>query len=196
MEKYNYSEAVKNDIISYIKENKINFYRLAQDEDYKTRIYEDLWTTDEVTGNGSGSYTLNTWQAEENICHNLDLLEEAYEEFGYSGKDFTNAESADVTIRCYILSGCLDEAINQLLNEEAEKKDNLVVDLNGLVDYPENTFTVTTNYNLLSVTSRQAMTTNDIMTVKTLIQANFDIIEVLVSSDSDCILKFIAAINR
>ena len=71
---------------------------------------------DSVTGNASGSYTFNTYQAEENICHNLDLLGEALEEFG-SGADYlihNGAEACDVTIRCYLLSECIAEALEEI----------------------------------------------------------------------------------
>lgn len=33
----------------------------------------------DVTGNGSGSYTCDAYEAEENLCHNLDLLKDAAE---------------------------------------------------------------------------------------------------------------------
>ena len=76
--KYNYEENMKEDIKNYILEN----YEKEEIEnlDYND-IYDELFIADSVTGNGSGSYTFNTWEAEENISHNHDLLEEAQEEF-------------------------------------------------------------------------------------------------------------------
>ena len=77
---------------------------------------EVLFTEDSVTGNASGSYTFNTYEAEENICHNLDLLGEALEEFG-SGSDYLithGAEAADVTIRCYLLGECIAAALEEI----------------------------------------------------------------------------------
>lgn len=65
MEKYDYLSAVESDVREYI-ENNVNFH------DYS------------VTGNAGGSYTFNAWKAEEYLCHNLDLLAEANEEFGGS----------------------------------------------------------------------------------------------------------------
>lgn len=112
---YNYKENVKNDIIEYIKENyeKEDFDSLDYDS-----LYEEMWTADSVTGNGSGSYTFSTWEAEENICHNLDLASEAYEEFGYDGIKFDDgAEAIDVTIRCYLLGQLLQEALDELKAE-------------------------------------------------------------------------------
>lgn len=90
---------------------------------------EVLFTEDSVTGNASGSYTFNTYEAEENICHNLDLLEEALEEFG-SGADYLithGAEAADVTIRCYLLGECIAAALEEIeddFNEAHEDEED------------------------------------------------------------------------
>ncbi len=94
---YDYREAVKNDVLDYIR-NEIDFTEFEDMEDLETFLNDELWTDDSVTGNASGSYTFNTWEAEENICHNLDLLEEALREFG-SGASYLiehGAEAADV----------------------------------------------------------------------------------------------------
>lgn len=77
-----------------------------------------------MTGNASGSYTFNTWQAEEYLCHNMDLLEEACAEFG---EDVGNAvecgaEYCDVTIRCYLLSGAISDALDELESEIEENE--------------------------------------------------------------------------
>ena len=102
--RYDYREAVKSDVMEYI-ESEINFAEFDSLEELGEYLNETLWTVDSVTGNASGSYTFNSWKAEENICHNLDLLGEALEEFG-CGADYlmkNGEESADVTIRCYLL---------------------------------------------------------------------------------------------
>lgn len=113
MEKYNYKEVLYNDIKNYITENYNN-----KDLD-KDEIYDELWTADSVTGYGSGSYTCNTWEAEENIAHNWDLIEDAFNEFGNDATDLgRGAEFIDVTIRCYLLSEVLDEVLDDLNNEE------------------------------------------------------------------------------
>ena len=108
--KYDYYDAVLNDVREALKE--------TNERNYET-LYDRLWVDDSVTGNGSGSYTFNTWEAEENLCHNLDLLREALEEFGcdisYLEK---GAEACDVTIRCYLLAQALSEALEELENGE------------------------------------------------------------------------------
>lgn len=83
MERYDYLEAVKEDVKNYIEENGITVNSENRDE-IEEQLNDDLFCNDSVTGNGSGSYTFNTWRAEEYLCHNLDLLAEACEEFGSS----------------------------------------------------------------------------------------------------------------
>lgn len=118
MERYDYYEVVKNDIKEYIKENDID----VTSEDFdRDELCDHLWVDDSVTGNGSGSYTFSTYQAEENLCHNWDLLEEALEDFGQTDTNILEkgAEWCDVTIRCYLLGQCLDEVIDEIEEEEA-----------------------------------------------------------------------------
>ena len=73
-----------------------------------------------MTGNASGSYTFTTWRAEENLCHNMDLLDEACAEFGEDVGDAVKkgAEFCDVTIRCYLLNLCINEVVKDICEEE------------------------------------------------------------------------------
>lgn len=123
--RYDYLENIKADVLDYIKENyeEENFANLDYDE-----LYDEMWIADSVTGNASGSYYCNTWKAEEALCHNMDLLIDALEEFGYLTIDGLNevirkirsngAEWADVTIRCYLLGQVLQEVLDELRGEE------------------------------------------------------------------------------
>lgn len=119
MKKYNYLEAVKEDVKSYIEENEI-FVNEDNRNEIEEQLNEDLFIDDSVTGNASGSYTFNTWQAEENLCHNLDLLAEALEEFGGSAGEALErgAEYCDVTIRCYLLAQAIAEVLDEVETEE------------------------------------------------------------------------------
>ena len=116
MERYNYREALKDDIRAYIEDNDIKAADYEDADAMREDLYDKLWVEDSVTGNGSGSYTFNTWKAEEYLCHNLDLLGEALTEFccdaDYLAKN--GAEAADVTIRCYLLSEVLDEVLEDM----------------------------------------------------------------------------------
>lgn len=119
MSTYNYQEAICNDIKDYISENDIKV-TTDNKEDLYQELYDDLFVSDRVTGNGSGSYTFNTWQAEENLCHNLDLLGEALNKFGCDASYLMDkgAEACDVTIRCYLLGQCLTQVLDELEQDE------------------------------------------------------------------------------
>lgn len=118
MERYDYHEAVYDDVVDYIREN-IDFADYDTIEDLADHLNDELWICDSVTGNASGSYTFNAWRAEENVCHNLDLLGKALEEFGYTPSYLVEngAEECDVTIRCYLLSSCISEALEDMEDE-------------------------------------------------------------------------------
>lgn len=116
MERYDYFEEIKSDLETFIKENyDLNDFEDI-DEAYE-KIYDDAFISDSVTGNASGSYFCNTWKAEEAICHNFDLLEEAYD--GNDGAYFfqNGAESCDVIIRCYLLNQVLQEVLDEMFQE-------------------------------------------------------------------------------
>lgn len=118
MERYNYLKAMKEDIRVYIGENYTEEEladQLLDIDEFQEKLNDDLWIEDSVTGNGSGSYTFNTWKAEEYICHNLDLLEEAATEFGCDVDILKKgAEYCDVTIRCYLLYQAIAETLEEL----------------------------------------------------------------------------------
>lgn len=119
MEKYNYLQALKEDIREYIGDNftKEEQRELVADKDAASeKLNDDLWIADSVTGNASGSYFCNAWNAEEAIAHNLDILADAMEEFGYGDVNAfkKGAEWCDVTIRCYLLSQAIAETLNDL----------------------------------------------------------------------------------
>lgn len=108
MEKYDYLSAVESDVREYI-ENNVNFHDYSDLDEMKEDLNKKLFVDDSVTGNASGSYTFNAWKAEEYLCHNLDLLAEANEEFGGSSDILSDgAEMCDVTIRCYLLGQAIE----------------------------------------------------------------------------------------
>ena len=108
---YDYKETIKDDIREYI-DNEINFTDYADLDE----LNDKLFIEDSVTGNASGSYFCNTWKAEEALCHNLDILEEAADCFGDDLGELIKrgAEACDVTIRCYLLSECIAEVLEEL----------------------------------------------------------------------------------
>lgn len=66
---YNYREAIKSDIREYIKDN-VNTNEFTPDE-LQEYLEEQLWVNDSVTGNASGSYTFNRWEAREYVQDNM-----------------------------------------------------------------------------------------------------------------------------
>lgn len=124
MARYNYLESIKEDVKNYIEENEIKVNSSNREEVERT-LNDDLFCEDSITGNASGSYTFSTWQAEENLCHNLDLLAEALEAFGGSTGDALErgAEYCDVTIRCYLLGQAIAEVLDEVEEEEEEEEE-------------------------------------------------------------------------
>ena len=122
---YDYRIAVLEDVKEYIND-EIELTEWKGDrEGLEEKLNKDLWIDDGVTGNGSGSHTFNAYEAEENLAHNLDLLEEALDDAGYDhGYLIDNgAEAADVMIRCYLLSDAISEALDDLESEGAFDED-------------------------------------------------------------------------
>ena len=118
MEKYNYLENVTADAKQAILEN-LNYWKFADREELEEIANDVLWVDDSVTGNESGSYTFSTWKAEENLCHNMDELEDACDEFGQDIGEAVKqgAEYCDVTIRCYMLGQAISDALDELEEE-------------------------------------------------------------------------------
>lgn len=119
MKKYDYKEAVKNDIKEWLEENRsmdeLKDDLLTDGMNTLDNLADELFCEDSITGNASGSYTFDRWQAEENLCHNFDLLSEAYSEYG-GHPDLRSPEACDVTIRCYLLTYCLYEVLEEIIN--------------------------------------------------------------------------------
>ena len=114
MEKYDYLQAVIDDVKQYIVDNEITVTTDNRDE-IEQQLNEDLFTEDCVTGNASGSYTFSEWKAEENLCHNMDLLADVMSEFGCT-LDYLEegAEVCDVMIRCYLLNQAISDVLDEI----------------------------------------------------------------------------------
>ena len=120
---YDYEEEVKSDVLDYIR-NEIDFEDFETLDELEEKLNDDLWVNDSVTGNASGSYTCNSYEAEENIAHNRDLLQEALNEFGSDESPISKgAEWCDVIIRCYLLGECILAALEEIEDDfnEAHK---------------------------------------------------------------------------
>ena len=112
---YDYYEAVKEDVKNYI-DNEITLSDYDDKDELFQYLEENLWLEDSVTGNASGSYTFNRYEAEENLCHNWDILGEIAKDWGAASLDFFNPEALDVTIRCYFLNDAISEVLDEMEN--------------------------------------------------------------------------------
>lgn len=122
MDKYDYWQEMRDDIRAWIDEHRDKSEGIITEREEQD-IYDEMFINDSITGNASGSYTCNSWKAEEYICHNLGLLGEALDAFGADAETIRekidSAEWADVTIRCYLLYSVLAEVVKEW-NEEVE----------------------------------------------------------------------------
>lgn len=116
MEKYNYRRVITDNIKSWIQMHDLSNIG----EDIYEYLNEELWYLDCITGNGAYWYD-NEEKCEEYICHNLDLVFEACNEFCINidtirkyMKQNAIARYLDCTIRCYLLSECIDNALKEL----------------------------------------------------------------------------------
>lgn len=118
---YNYHDHITADILEYIRDNYTTeeiTAKLAERDEWEEELHDDLWTADSVTGNASGSYTFDRYQAEEHLAHNWDILADALREFCCECNPIERgAEWCDVTIRCYLLGECIAAALDQMESE-------------------------------------------------------------------------------
>ena len=113
---YNYLEELKSDVRNYIKEVASDYMDCEDMDELRDELYDNLWSEDSVTGNGSGSYTFNREKAKEYVSDNLDLMVEAYKDLDsieslVDDLEALDFKTIDVTIRCYLLSQALDEVL-------------------------------------------------------------------------------------
>lgn len=121
-----YRAQIKEDIKEYLTDEDLWPTAEPGTSDYDDqydKAYDQCWIADSVTGNASGSYTFNTWQAAENVSHLLwdeDLWLLINGDMSVKVEDIEEGpEHLDVLIRCSLLSECL----NDVLREKREQPD-------------------------------------------------------------------------
>lgn len=138
---YNYNETMKNDILDYIAENIDRADYINDRDGLEEQLNDDLWTDDSVTGNASGSYFCNAYNAREafqNDSNAADYFEDACSTFDLDaaevGKHFIRAdyEWIDCTIRCYLLGGMISEVLDDL--EEAGYFEESETDTSDIIE--------------------------------------------------------------
>lgn len=123
---YDYDVAIREDVAAWIEDQggireimKTN--DLEDREDLEQYLNDALFCEDSVTGNASGSYWFSCYKAQCALAGNFSLLRDAIEEFGGGyDKALESEESADVTIRCYLLGSAIYDVLNEIYDEEEE----------------------------------------------------------------------------
>lgn len=90
------------------------------DKDFD-EFFENLWTVDSVTGNGSGSYYFNSAKARDAVSEFIfsDEFKDMCDEWCLDTAKLINdgPEAVDVTIRCYTL-GFIEQEAHDYWNEK------------------------------------------------------------------------------
>lgn len=124
MNKYDYKGVVEESILDWLEDenNQKKYADMYGSYDLNV-IFPHIYNNDDVTGNGSGSYTHNKAEAEKNLCYNFDLLKEAIDEFVIDDEYWEamrSAETADVAIRCYMVKTILGKVLEEWNEEHGE----------------------------------------------------------------------------
>ena len=125
--KYDYRRAITDDLKDWI----VNDTDILENPDsYGDRdtlenwIYDEVWTEDNVTGNGYSWYDTEE-KCSEYLSDNFDLLYTAAHEYNMNDdvniliEHYQNKALAryfDCTIRCYLLGECIEIALEELQN--------------------------------------------------------------------------------
>ena len=125
-ETYNYLDAVINDIDNAIDNHDIDFEWddfIDNDGDLDAdsaidSLNDACWDDDNITGNGSGSYTMSKSTAEQYLLGNFDLLANAVRDLQNNNASILSrgAETCDVLVRLYLLPQAVDIVVNDKLN--------------------------------------------------------------------------------
>ena len=118
---YNYLEAMKKDIINYIRDEVIT-EEFSDREELEQYLEDNLWIDSTITGNGGDDYA-DDETSREYLNGNENLLKEAIFEFCVDKEkivdNFLNGNYAyfDSIIRCYMLSQAISAALDDMEDE-------------------------------------------------------------------------------
>lgn len=114
MERYDFEASVTQNIIDAL-DDILSIGNMTEEEideldpdDYR----DELWQDDSVVGCRCG-----TWEAEEHLCHNMDLLDEAMIEFGSDFINGWNAQEAESTVREYVFVRIYDNVFDEYVED-------------------------------------------------------------------------------
>ncbi len=116
---YNYKMAVRRDLVDAMQEEREQIDGMDVEE-LRDYLNDRFFDSDCVTGNASGSYTFNRYQAKVNVLgddYSFEYLADAEEEGFITAEELGqwildgNWEPIDVIIRCYLLPQVIDDVI-------------------------------------------------------------------------------------
>lgn len=116
---YNYLDAIKADVKTIISED-ITLSDYEDRNDLESALNDLCWLEDNVTGNGSGSYTFDSYKAKEYLEGNEDLVREMCKEFCVPAETIAEKfleedyEYFDVSVRCYLLGQAISEVLDEM----------------------------------------------------------------------------------
>ena len=123
-----YKNETRDNIKEYIRENYDKEDLEFVSDSFVDRLRDDLLMADSVTGNASGSYTFNSYEAEQNVqgilwdSDFIDTLQFLYgQDIGDCIKN--GPEYLDVTARCLAVDNIIDlkDVINEVYEEMEEE---------------------------------------------------------------------------
>lgn len=126
--KYDYLEAMTDDIVNYVVSEQPTDEEL-RDDDFWYRIEEDCWQDSTITGNGEGGWYFDDDEEARKAVfteENVKILVDALQEFGNAPESYRRAflepGYADCTICCYMLNQALWAAKERLLSTISEEE--------------------------------------------------------------------------
>jgi hypothetical protein len=130
-----YREETRDAIEDYMNDHEyyINFANYDTADDLFNDLYDDMFVSDTVTGNASGSYYCNAYKAKEMVLSDIETVREALVEYDCDKAEIADAfleerwEWLDVTARCFVLGECLadfirdsEDDLNKLIEESKQ----------------------------------------------------------------------------
>lgn len=126
-----YFEDVKADVETWMEDNMDIMFDIENGnysdiDEIREDMNDKMWIADSVTGNGSGSYFFNRYEAKEMVLDHIDEVREAFEDFGYAGEAFGNRvfndewEEIDVITRCYYLGQAIESVLDDMEDDIEE----------------------------------------------------------------------------
>lgn len=115
---YNYFDAMYDDVMNAINDNE-DIYKGLDRDTLENTLNDNLFDDDDVTGNGSGSYTFNSDLAEQYVIEDgqqyiSDVIDDFCIPSSKISKHLFDYEYWDVSIRCYLLPQVINAVLDDL----------------------------------------------------------------------------------